>query len=147
MRNAFAASLLILLCGSFCAQEVAPPEEPEIVKVPLDFDGLEVEFLDDGGVRLSPEAVDRVNAWKLEIWTQRRLAAVDDQIADVEKRIKALEKQECELEIKREKLEADHEKLLKEEALNELKEAKRKERIARWKGWLLEAAFVAVALL
>lgn len=149
MRNACAVLLLTLLSGSLYAQEAVRPEDPEpgIVEAPLDFGGLEVEFLGDGGVRLSPEAVDRVNVWKLELWTRRRLAALDGQVADVEKRIKAVEKQECELEIKRQELKVGHEKLLKEEARNEAKEAKRKEKIARWKGWALELLIVGVALL
>jgi hypothetical protein len=147
MRNACVVSILILVSGSLCAQDVEPPGEPEIVEVPLDFAGLEIEPLDDGGVRLSLEAMDRVNAWKLELWKRRQLEAIDDQIAAVEARIKAVEEQECQLEVKRQGLEADHEKLLKEEALNETKEAKRKEKIARWKGWALELLVVGVALL
>lgn len=151
MRNASVVLCLVLLSGSLYAQEAAQPvepdPEPELTEAPLDFHGLEVELLDDGGARLSPEAVDRVNAWKLELWTRRRLATLDEKIAAVEERLKAAEKRECELKIRAEELETKDERLQKEGAQNDLKESKRKEKVARAEAWLLRVLVVAVALL
>lgn len=151
MRNASVVLCLVLLTGSLYAQEAAQPvepdPEPELVEAPLDFGGLEVELLDDGGVRLSREARDRVSAWKLELWTRRRLATLDVKIADVEERLKAAEKKECELKVKAEKLETKDERLQKEDAENELGEAKRKGKVARVEAWLLRVLVVAVTLL
>lgn len=151
MRSASAALCLVLLSGSLYAQEAAQPADPgldtELTEAPLDFQGLEVELLGDGGARFSPEAVDRINAWKLELWTKRRLAALDEKIADVEERLKAAEKRECELEVKSRELETKDEQLQKEGAQNDLKESKRKEKVARGEAWLLRVLVVAVALL
>lgn len=151
MQNASVVLCLVLLSGSLYAQEAAQPveldPEPELVEAPLDFGGLEVELLDDGGVQLSRGAVDRVNAWKLELWTRRRLAALDEKIAAVEERLKAAEKRECELKLKSEELETKAERLDKEGAQNDLKESKRKERVARGEAWLLRVLVVAVAFL
>lgn len=155
MRNVSVVLCLTLLSGSLYAQEAAQPvgpgpepdPEPELTEAPLDFQGLEVEIFGDGSVKLSPEAVDRVNAWKLELWTRRRLAALDEKIAAVEKRLKAAEKKECKLKIRAEELETKDERLQKEDAQNELGEAKRKEKVARAEAWLLRVLVVAVALL
>lgn len=126
---------------------MGPDPEPKLTEAPLDFQGLEVELLGDGGARFSPEAVDRINAWKLELWTLRRLAALDEKIAAVEERLKAAEEKECELKIKSEELETKAERLQKEGAQNELGEAKRKGKVARGEAWLLRLLVVAVALL
>lgn len=153
MRSASAVLCLTLLSGSFYAQGSALPAdpgldmEPELTEAPLDFKGLEVELLADGGVQLSPEAVDRVSAWKLELWTRRRLATLDQKIGKVEERLKAAEKKECELKVKLEKLETKDQQLQKEGAQNDLKESKRKEKVARGEAWLLRVLVVAVALL
>lgn len=149
MRSVSAALCLTLLTGSLFAQEAAQllDPAPELVEAPLDFNGLEVELLSDGGVQLSPEAVDRLNAWKLELWTLRRLAALDEKIAEVGKRLKAVEKRECELKEKEEKLRTEDQRLQKEDAQNELGEAKRREKVARGETWLLRVLVVAVGLL
>lgn len=153
MRSANAALCLVLLSGSLHAQEPVlpadpgPDTEPELTEAPLDFHGLEVELLDDGGARFSPEALDRINAWKLELWTRRRLATLDERVAEVEERLKAAEEKECELKVKSEELETKAERLQKEDAQNELGEAKRRGKVARGEIWALRILFVLKLLL
>lgn len=151
MRNVYAVSLLILLSGSCFAQEADPQPEPEIPSHPLtlsDVGGFVPEDKDGkAGVWLSMEAVDRVNAWKLELHTRRRLEELDKKDAALDEKLRKIEKKEADLELKRCELQTESERIDKEDAENETKEAKRKEKLHRWKGWVLEGIVIAATLL